>query len=285
MIKKVLNWIFLLLLAAAAAALVAERFLPAPETPGLRVHYIDVGQADCTLLESRGEFMLIDGGNVDDGQQVLDYLRRQGVRQLQTVVCTHGHEDHAGGLLQILQTFPPQTLYAPVTAHASPYFDDLSRWAAQRGLEITVPAPGECFALGETEITVLGPVKEYEEENNDSLILKAVCGSRSFLFAADMELEAEGDLLSSGADVRSDVLRVGHHGAADATGYRFLYEVEPMYAVISVGADNPYGHPHDAVLSRLEDAGVQIFRTDLLGTIRIETDGQKLWICVEEEQT
>ena len=284
MTRKVLNWIFLLLLAAAALALAAERFLPAPETPGLTVHCIDVGQADCTLLESRGAFMLIDGGNTDDGQRVIDYLRSHGVRQLQAVVCTHGHEDHAGGLLQILQAYPPQSLYAPLTAHSSTYFDSLSRWASQQGLEITVPALGDSILLGEAEITVLGPVKDYEKENNDSLILKAVCGNRSFLFAADMEREAEEDLLSSGADVRADVLRVGHHGAADATLYRFLYEVEPQYAVISVGADNPYGHPHEAALSRLEDAGVQILRTDLQGTICIRTDGQELWISFEEER-
>ena len=250
-------------------------FLPV-SGEGLSVHYIDVGQADCALLECGGAYMLIDGGNVDDSDLVVTYLQQQGVQELQTVICTHAHEDHVGGLPAVLAVYPTQQVYSPTKTYSSRCFDDFMYYVDQQGLTITDPVPGDTFSLGEAQVTVLGPVKSYADTNNTSIVVKVVYGDTSFLFTGDMEKDAETDLLESGADVRADVLKVGHHGSDTSTGYRFLYEVDPDYAVISVGTGNSYGHPHKEPLERLTQAGVTQLRTDQLGTIVAFSDGTQI---------
>lgn len=284
MIKKLAEILFLLLLLLAGYTLVTEK----PEQPvaaesNLTVHFIDVGQADCTLLECDGKFMLIDGGNVEDNRKVVAYLQRHRVSKLDAVVCTHAHEDHVGGLAAVLAVYPVEAVYAPATTYAAKPFEDFRKYADQQELEIQIPEPGTVITLGSAEITVLGPVKSYEDVNNTSLVLRAVYGETSFLFTGDMELEAETDLLDQGTDVRADVLHVGHHGSETSTSYRFLYEVEPRFAVISVGEDNSYGHPHEQVLSRLRDAGVTVYRTDDMGTIVAASDGTAISFVYEKE--
>jgi competence protein ComEC len=242
----------------------------------LTVHFIDVGQADCALLELDGQYMLIDGGNVADSSLVVSYLQKLGVTQLQAVVATHAHEDHAGGLPGVLAVYETGAVYAPTRTYASDCFDDFVYYTHQQGLEITIPEPGYSFPFGSATVTVLGPVKSYAETNDTSLVLLVQFGQTRFLFTGDMETTAENDMLDYwGEDFnwRVDVLKVGHHGSETSTGYRFLREVMPKFAVISVGKDNSYGHPHELPLSRLEQAGVSLYRTDKLGTILATSDG------------
>ena len=260
---------------------------PAPEVTGgekLTIHYLDVGQADCTLLECGGEYMLIDGGNIGDGQKVISYLQNMGVEELKAVVCTHAHEDHVGGLPAVLAVYPVKQVFAPTKTYASKVFDDFLYYTDQQRLEVTIPAPGDTMTLGQAQITVLGPVKSYAETNDTSIVMKVVFGETSFLFTGDMEMPAENDLLDSGADVKADVLKVGHHGSDTSTGYRFLYEVDPTYAVIPVGEDNKYGHPNDITLSRLSDAECTIFRTDHLGTVVAVSDGKEITFTWENQK-
>jgi len=162
--------------------LLPERIPPA----GLTVHFIDVGQADCALLESGGEYMLIDGGNREDGQLVVSYLEQQGVEELAAVVCTHAHEDHVGGLPSVLAVYPTHAVYAPTRTYASKVFDDFVYYADQQRLEITIPSPGDSWTLGETSVTVLGPVQSYADPNDTSIILRVEYGDTSFLFTGDM---------------------------------------------------------------------------------------------------
>ncbi len=243
----------------------------------LTVHFIDVGQADCALLECGGEYLLIDGGKREDGSLVVTYLEEQGVEELTAVVCTHAHEDHVGGLPSVLAVYPTAAVYAPTRTYSSNVFDDFLYYTDQQGLTVTIPEPGDTIALGGTVLTVLGPVTSYAETNDTSIILKAEFGTTSFLFTGDMEVAAENDMLDywgSQADWNVDVLKVGHHGSNTSTGYRFLNEVMPTYGVISVGADNTYGHPHDEPMSRLRDAGVTLLRTDEMGTVWAVSDGE-----------
>lgn len=253
-----------------------------PTGDGLTVHYIDVGQADCALLECDGEFILIDGGNVEDSSLVVSYLEKQGVQELEAVICSHAHEDHVGGLPGVLAVYPTEAVYAPTSTYSSNCFDDFLYYTDQQGLSVTIPQVGDTLSFGGATAKVLGPVQSYADPNNTSIVLKVTYGQTSFLFTGDMETSAETDLLDSGAKVSADVLKVGHHGSDTSTGYRFLYEVQPTYAVISVGEGNSYGHPNEVTLSRLEDAGCTIYRTDKLGHIIAHSDGTNISFTWEQ---
>ena len=283
---KILSATLLLLsLLCGCAFFQAEPTAPPPTGDGLTVHYIDVGQADCALLECDGEFILIDGGNVEDSSLVVSYLQKQGVPKLAAVICSHAHEDHVGGLPGVLAVYPTEAVYAPTRTYSSNCFDDFVYYTDQQGLEITIPKVGDTLSFGGATAEILGPVQQYADPNNTSLVVKITYGSTSFLFTGDMETSAETDLLDSGADVKADVLKVGHHGSDTSTGYRFLYEVEPRYAVISVGTGNSYGHPNDVTLSRLEDADCITYRTDKLGHIIAHSDGTHITFTWENSST
>lgn len=273
----------ILTLVIAACSYVVTEYLreepPAVSGEGLTVQYIDVGQADCALLECDGEFMLIDGGNRDDSQLVVSFLEQQGVKELAAVVCSHAHEDHVGGLPAVLAVYPTKAVYAPTKTYSSSIFDKFVYYTDQQGLDITIPAPGDQFTLGQAVVTVLGPVKSYAETNDTSIVLRVKYGETDFLFTGDMETDAENDMLDyweGKVDWKADVLKVGHHCSNSSTGYRFLNEVNPAYGVISLGKDNSYGHPHKEPMSRLRQAGVTILRTDELGTIQAVSDGKEV---------
>ena len=258
----------------------------------LAVHFIDVGQADCALIECGGAFVLIDGGNRDDGQKVVSYLQSCGVEELEAVICTHAHEDHVGGLPAVLAVFPTAQVYAPTKTYSSNVFDDFLYYVDQQGLEVTIPTPGTRFSLyGDeqrwgAEVVFLGPVKSYAETNDTSLVTRIQFFNHTFLFTGDMEVTAENDMLDHWGDALEwnvDVLKVGHHGSSTSSGYRFVYETDPEYAIVSVGKDNSYGHPHEEVVSRYSDAGIPMLRTDELGNILVVSDGFDLTITWENQ--
>ena len=253
----------------------------------LAVHFIDVGQADCVLIEYGGDFVLIDGGNRDDGQKVISYLQSCGVEELEAVICTHAHEDHVGGLPAVLAVYPAAQVYAPTKTYSSKVFDDFLYYVDQQRLEVTIPTPGTRFSLcNDVVLTILGPVKSYAETNDTSIVVMLEYGSTSFLFTGDMEVAAENDMLDywdNQVNWNVDVLKVGHHGSTTSSGYRFVYETDPEYAIISVGEDNSYGHPHKEIISRYNDAGVPMFRTDELGAILVVSDGHELTVTWENQ--
>ena len=245
------------------------------------MHFIDVGQALSVLVECDGQYMLYDGGNVDDGSLVVSYLQSQGVEQLEYVFCSHAHEDHVGGLAAALAYFPTYHVYSPVTEASTKCFKDFVKYTQQQGLQVEVPAVGTTWPLGGATVTMVGPVAQYSDTNDTSIMLRIEYGSTSFLLTGDMEKTAETDLVNSGVNLRADVLQVGHHGSSTSTGYLFLNSVLPEMAVISCGVNNKYGHPHEETLSILRDAGVDVYRTDLQGTITIGSDGQNYTVGTE----
>lgn len=243
---------------------------------GLYVHYIDVGQGDSELVCCNGEYMLIDAGEPDASDAVLEYLDRHGIDKLDYLVCTHGHSDHCGGLDAVVESLEVETVFTSPYADDSPSYEIFTDAVYDAGLELTVPELGESYRLGEASFSFIGPLEDYDNQNDDSLVMRLEYGDTSFLFTGDMTAKAEKDLINDGADLRCDVLKVGHHGSSGSSCYQFLYEAQPGIGVISCEKGNSYGHPHEETLSRLADADVTVCRTDLEGSIVIFSDGMKV---------
>ena len=248
----------------------------------MRVDYVDVGQADFIVVECDGVYMTIDGGNVGDSQLVYSYLQERGIDEVETVVITHAHEDHCGGVSAILNAVTANTVYCPVTEYNTKAFRNVVSAAQAQGLEITVPVVGEMFMLGSAQVQVIGPVKSYDDPNDTSIVLRLTFGERTFLFTGDAETTSEYDIMEAGFDVSADVLKVGHHGSSTSTSYVWLKAVAPAYAIISSNrTEEPdYNHPHEEVVSRLRDEDAIVYRTDLQGTITCITDGRDIAFTV-----
>ena len=242
----------------------------------LRVDFLNVGQADCALLSTNGNYMVIDGGNNGDADTILSYLEGQGVEKLDAVVGTHPHEDHIGSLDAIINHFDVDAVYMPKIMHTSKTFEDVLDAVANKGLKIKSPSPGDTIDFNGLEIEVLGPQREYKDFNNNSIVLKVNAGETAFLFTGDAEETAEKDILQADYDLQADVLKVGHHGSSTSSSQAFLQAVKPKYAVISVGVGNSYHHPEEEALQRLQSIGAEIYRTDLQGNIVCTTDGKNI---------
>lgn len=255
-----------------------------PALSELTVHFIDVGQGDCTLIVCDGEAMLIDAGNNDKGTAVQLYLTKQGIDSLKYVIGTHPDADHIGGLDVVLYKFDCGTVILPDKSSDTATYRDVIDVMEEKGYRNTLPVVGNAYALGSAVFTIVGPAGSYDDSNNCSVALLLEHGENAFLFTGDAESEAEEDMLESGISLDADVYQVGHHGSSSSSTEAFLDAVTPEYAVISCGAGNFYGHPHAETLNHLRERGVQVFRTDEQGTITVTSDGSSLvWSCSPSE--
>lgn len=281
----VLTFLFIMLFLVLAYILYSRQSQAEtpPEGSSFEIHFIDVGQADSALVICDGHYMLIDGGNAGDSDLVYAYLERHGAERLDCMVATHAHEDHIGGLSGALNYAKVETALCPVRDHDTKVFQNMVRYLNVQGKSLTVPEPGDKFTLGSASVEILGPVREYDDTNDTSIVLRIDYGDTSFLFTGDMETKAERDLIDSGADLRATVLKAGHHGSDTSSSYAFLREVMPRYVVISVGEENKYGHPSDVVLSRFRDLDAEVYRTDMQGHIIASSDGNTVTFTTEKE--
>ena len=240
----------------------------------LRVSFIDVGQGDSEFIElPNGETLLIDAGTNETGADVVNYIESLGYSSIDYVVGTHPHEDHIGGLDDVIRTFDVENVYMPKVTADTKTFEDVLDAVDEKGLTINTAKAGVTLVDGDgLSVKMLAPVlDEYDNTNDYSAVIRIVYDDTSFIFMGDAEQYAE-DLITG--DVDSDVLKVGHHGSSTSTGEAFLERVSPSYAVISCGFDNSYGHPHTETIEKL--GGIPVFRTDEMGTIVATSDGSEI---------
>jgi len=245
--------------------------------PEFQVTFLDVGQADAILIQCQDQDWLIDAGTNDTSQALVKSLASLGVVRLEAVVGTHPHEDHIGGLDTVIDKMQIGQVYMPQVTSNTHTYEDVLKAIRSKGLTASVPAAGSTFKLGNADGTWLGPNSlHYDELNDYSLVMRVVYGNFSFLFMGDAGYIPEKEMLAAGYTLQSTVIKSGHHGSSSATSAEFLKAVCPKYAVISVGQDNDYGHPHAETLARLQAAGAEILRTDLKGTITFKVEGGEL---------
>ena len=243
-------------------------------TGNLKVHFIDVGQADSILIQQGDHNMLIDAGNNSDSDLVSNYLKNQGVSKLDYVIGTHPHEDHIGGLDVVVKNFSIDKILLPKVTSTTTTFKDLVTSINNKRMNITTPKVGTSYNLGGATWTILAPNSNaYEDINNHSIVIHLKYGNNSFMFTGDAESISEEEILQKQLDIKSDVLKVGHHGSSSSTSNSFLNKVNPKYAIVSVGKDNDYGHPHKPTMERLKSKRITVYRTDECGTIIATSDG------------
>lgn len=265
-------------------AVAVSSSLPGAE---LEVHILDMGQADSILIIAPKKTVLIDAGENNQGEEVIRYLGSQGVRSLDYVIGTHPHSDHIGGLDTVIQKMDVNSVILPTIPEeimpTTQTYTDLLLAIGEKGLKITAAKPGRELELGDgAKLTLQGPVGEYSDLNNMSVVSRLSYGRCSFLFTGDIETGAENDLLRAGAHLSADVLDIGHHGSNTSTSDDFLDRVSPRIALISCGIDNSYGHPHRETIEKLEARDIRILRTDLNGAIVLACDGERIAPATEK---
>ncbi|MDD6662264.1 MAG: ComEC/Rec2 family competence protein [Lachnospiraceae bacterium] len=240
------------------------------------VHYLDVGQGLSVLVRSGDHALLYDGGDRNHSSFVVAYLKRQGITKLDYLIASHYDADHLSGLIGVLHTTEVDTVLGPDYEHTSKTYTSFQSAVTDAGKTVYHPTAGSDYQLGDAYFTVVGPIKSYTDSNNNSIAIRIVNGDNSFLLTGDAETQSEEDMCRSGLNLYSDVICPGHHGSSNATTSLLLAYTQPTWAVISVGAGNDYGHPHQATLQRLADAGITVLRTDEHGTIVARSDGKDI---------
>jgi len=244
------------------------------------VHFIDVGQGDSILIQYKGENILIDAGDNGKGKIVADYLKSKGVFNLKYLVGTHSDADHIGGMDDLIKSgISFEHYFGTYMPKDTKSYENLVKLTADkkvsffRGQVLDTKIP----------ILVLNPKEklEFDEQNNNSVVLYVDLGQIEILLMADCELECENSILQSNLPVNAEVLKIGHHGSHSSTSENFLNTVNPQEAVILVGKDNDYGHPHKETLEKLDQKNIKVYRTDLDGTIVLNSDGKNYAISAE----
>lgn len=264
---------------ALALALLFSQPVLANEPQEVKVHFIDVGQADCIYIKlPNQQDILIDGGNIGDGPRVVEYLKWQKVDDLELVIATHAHEDHIGGLPDVFSAFAVERVIDSGHNCSSQICKKYLDRVKDEGCPYEKDYYG-LYSFGSVSLQILTGPEKWQETNDYSVVCKLDTGDIEFLFTGDAEDVVEKQL---SGPLEAEILKVGHHGSDSSTSQDFLSQVNPKVAIISVGTENKYGHPAPETLERLKNAGLQIYRTDQQGTIVITTNGKEYTISTEK---
>lgn len=241
----------------------------------LEIYFFDVGQADSILIKENDYTMLIDGGNQSDGKNLVKYLEEDlNINDIDILVGTHPHEDHIGGLTDIINSLEIGKIYLPNATTTTKIFEKLLDTIEENNYKITVPKINEEFNLNNMNFKVIYTGTDESDLNNTSIVLKLKYGKTSYLFTGDATKTTEEKILDK--DITSDVLKIGHHGSSYSTTEEFLNKVNPKYAIIQVGTNNKYNHPSKQTLDKLNEKNIKIYRTDENGTIKLTSDGKNI---------
>lgn len=227
---------------------------------GDELHFIDVGQGDSSLILSGGEAVLIDGGPGSATESLIAYLEETGVEQLRAVIATHPHEDHIGGLAEVLNRFPTEEVFMPDCEATSTCFERMLDAIEAQDIPVTIPAPGDTLSFGnDAALAFLSPSPDadYTDVNNYSLVTRLTLGNTCVLYMGDAEALVEGELLDSGFDLSCDIIKIGHHGSSTSSTEEFLRETGAALGIISCARENSYGHPHQETLDTLAKLGIE----------------------------
>ncbi len=252
----------------------------------MSVHFIDVGKADSIYIKCKDKNILIDAGEKNTYDLVNEYLRRQNVKVLDLVIATHPHTDHIGGMPKVIEEFQINKLLMPELKEevipTSRTYEKFLLAIKNKNIAPERPIPGTSFNVGELIFDVLAPNKQYDDVNNNSIVVKMTFKNTSFLFTGDAEKESENDMMNNNFNLEADVLKVGHHGSKTSTSSAFLRKVNPKYAVVCVGEDR-YNLPKKITIDKLTKRNIKVFRTDCNGTVVFSTDGNKISVFTEKE--
>ena len=249
----------------------------------LEVQFIDVGQADCILIRNNGHNMLIDAGNNKDGKLLVKYLKDLKITEFDYVIGTHPHEDHIGGLDNIINSFDIKHLMMPDVTTNTKTFEEVLDAAEKKKLQIEIPVIDDTFTMGDLKFTVIYTGTNEEDLNSNSIILRMDYKNNSYLFTADTTGDVEKTLLDKNIDV--DIYQVAHHGSVYSNTYEFLEKVTPEYAFIQLGKDNEYYYPHIKAINRIKKHTDKIYMTSELGTIIIKDDGDNIEVINKNTNT
>ncbi|MDU7254178.1 MAG: ComEC/Rec2 family competence protein, partial [Clostridium sp.] len=244
----------------------------------LKVHYIDVGQGDSILVQTKEKNILIDAGTRKSSDNLINYLKKQHIKKLDYVIATHPHEDHIGGMPKVIDKFEISNFYAPKKTANTKIFKDMILQLKKKNLKINVAKKGISLDLSnDISLDFLAPVKDnYENTNDYSAVVKLTHGNTKFLFTGDAEKTSEKDILNSNEDLSANVLKVGHHGSHSSSSKEFLDKINPKIAIISCGKNNDYGHPHKETMKELKKRNIEVYRTDIDGNILLTSDGENI---------
>lgn len=251
----------------------------------LKVYITDVGQADSILIRDGNYNMLIDAGNNSDGKKLVKYYKELGITSFKYVFASHPHEDHIGGMDDIINNFDIENFYMPDKLSTTKTFEDMLDALERKNLKYIVPKVNDKLSLNNSNIDVIYVGSDESDINDSSIVLKLNYFSNSFLFTGDLGSNKEKEILNSGANIKADVLKVGHHGSSYSTASLFLDKVNPSFAAISVGKNNIYKHPASSTLEKLNKRGIKVYRTDLDGTILFESNGKDISVSTFDTLT
>ena len=249
------------------------------------VKIMDVGQADAALIYSNGCSAVIDAGLTSSADDISADLKGADIKDIDALLITHLHMDHAGALAKIAMSFPIDNLIIPnrdSSAEAMPTVNEAEKRVVTEKGKVFTATEGMNFNIGEFEVTLLAYFPDATKENDRSIITMAKIGNKKFLFTGDAEKATEADVLAEKLNIDCDVLKVGHHGSNSSSTAAFLKAASPKYAAISVGKDNMYSHPSNKTIVALKNCGAEVYRTDKNGDISFYVENGNIRVETEK---